>query len=195
VNVGKGGIVTDVLSAAAIAAAVYTGGTSLGYFGAADAAGTVGAAEGAGAIDTGLSAAGDEALATGGDVAATGGVEIGSAVTAGSAATGTGILGSAASALGASSGTVTAANTIGNAVSGIGAAASGAAAIKNLVDPVQAPQPVTPPPAPTINQAEAVTQEEEQGNQSKGALANLLAPSGGFNFFPSNASLKNLLGA
>lgn len=190
-NAGKGGVFTDVLSAAAIAAAVYTGGTSLGYFGAeagADAAATGYAADTAGtAFD----------IADGGAAAGAAGASsvAGGAGALGTAVTGTGILGSAASALGASSGTVTAANTIGNAVSGIGAAASGASAIKNLVDPVQAPQPVTPPPAPTINQAQAVTQEEEQGSQSKGALANLLAPSGGFNFFPSNASLKNLLGA
>lgn len=218
---GKGG--AEILGALAIGAlGIATGGFGLAAGGALDASAGAGAVDagidagvGAGADIAGgssaladltgsadLAAAGSAGseLATG--VAATG-AEVGTSEAAGAgaigSAVGAGFKGGIASGitqmLGGSADAQTTASNIGSAVSGIGTAASAAASIKNLVDPTTAPTAVTPPAAPTVNQAEAISEEEQNANQGKGALANLLAPTGGTNFFPTNNSLKQLLGA
>ena len=58
----------------------------------------------------------------------------------------------------------------------------------------KAPAAVTPPPAPTVNQAAQQAGQDAIANQRKGALANLLQPSSSQQASTSNTSLKTVLG-
>lgn len=57
------------------------------------------------------------------------------------------------------------------------------------------PQPITAPPPPTVNQASQQADEQQAVASRKGALANLLTPSGTYGQqTQSNTSLKTVLG-
>lgn len=185
---GKAGnMLKTALTVAAIAAAVYTGGTALGAFGAADAA-----AGAAGADAAGAALAGTEAAETAGTAA------LSSTAAGGAGALGTGAAAAGAGAAGTAAGIGASILKYAPAVAAIGSLASAGATLGQGMQgqpeqPTAADMQPTPQ-APTMDEARGRVENQVQSSSAKGALANLLQPVSPLSY-STNTSLRQLLGA
>lgn len=185
-NFKGGNALGTVLTVVGVTALAATGfglagvGPLAGAFGGAEAAGAAGAVDGGLAAGEGIAGASDAIAA--GTGAGLGADAVTGAATAGGAGAGTGFL----ATLGRIAPALSAAASLGSA---------GLTATEALQKPPTIPDPAAVPPVPTINQAESRANDDQSKNSARGALANLLQPSGSNFLSQTNTSLKQLLGA